>query len=148
MSIFLSWMEGYPILDDTTRYLLEQYESWCSACGQSGNCENYHCRELKEQIKIQFYRKADKRKMLLVRNKIFDIVTVRHIFHVVDDADQRLEEVKEEYYQDYAELPGDEFLFFTGYQSVIDFLNKDKTATELQNETMDRYNTQNPHKIM
>ena len=140
MSIFLSWMEGYPILDDKTRYLLEQYESWCSACGKSGNCENYHCQGLKEQIKIEFYRKADKRKMLLVRNKIFDIVTVRHIFHVVEDADQRLEEVKKEYYQNYTKLPGDEFLFFTGYQAVIDFLNKDKTATELQEDERIKFN--------
>lgn len=140
MSIFLSWMEGYPILDDKTRYLLEKYESWCSDCGKSGNCENYHCQELKEQIKIEFYRKADKRKMLLVRNKIFDIVTVRHIFHVVEDVDQRLEEVKKEYYQNYTELPGDEFLFFTGYQAVIDFLNKDKTATELQEDERIKFN--------
>ena len=70
---------------------------------------------------------------------------IRHIFHVVDDADQRLEEVKEEYYQDYAKLSGDEFLFFIGYQSVIDFLNKDKTASELQEEAITSYNTQKPH---
>lgn len=140
MSTFLPWMEDYLKINEETEQLWKRYDLWCSDCGNVGNCKNYRCQELRKNCKLDFYRKADKRKMLLVRNKLCGVIFTRHIIHVVDNAEERLEEVKEDYYSNYVEIPGDEFLFFTSYQAVIDFLNSEKTATELQEDERVKFN--------
>ncbi|EGC01597.1 hypothetical protein CUS_4708 [Ruminococcus albus 8] len=49
---------------------------------------------------------------------------VRHIFRVEEDAVNRLEELKEEYYETYAEQPCDSFNFFRGLHRAQAYAEK------------------------
>ena len=69
---------------------------------------------------------TDTRKICVVVSNEDNIPCIRHIFRVEVDAEKRLDELKKEYYQDYAKLPSDKFVFFTGYHKAEEFCKKYK----------------------
>lgn len=60
--------------------------------------------------------------------RLFCVVTsnehVRHIFRVAEDAVNRLEELKEEYYETFTKLPDDNFIFFRGLHRAQAYAEK------------------------
>ena len=60
--------------------------------------------------------------------RLFCVVTgnehVRHIFRVEEEAVNRLEELKEEYYETYTKLPDDNFCFFRGLHRAQAYAEK------------------------
>lgn len=67
-----------------------------------------------EALKEKLYDIADTRQFCVVVSSEGNVRCVRHIIRVSDDANEHLDELKAEYYADYAQLPTDEFHFFTG----------------------------------
>lgn len=82
--------------------------------------------EEEEALQQQILDITDTRKICVVVSNEDNIPCIRHIFRVEVDAEKRLDELKKEYYQDYAKLPSDKFVFFTGYHKAEEFCKKYK----------------------
>lgn len=69
---------------------------------------------------------TDTRRFCIVTSREDGIFCLRHIFRVTDSAEEHLEELKAEYYKDYAQLPTDEFHFCTGYHRAVKYSEERK----------------------
>ena len=82
--------------------------------------------EEEEALQQQILDITDTRRICVVISNEDNIACIRHIFRVEDDAERRLDELKNEYYQDYAQLQTDKFMFFTGYHRAETFCERYK----------------------
>lgn len=114
MSVIMDWGSAYTHRTPEVDSLMKRI--------RKGNLSSEEEKSLQEQI----LDIADTRKICVVISNEDNIACIRHIFRVADDAEQRLDELKNEYYQDYAQLQTDRFLFFTGYHRAAEFCDKFK----------------------
>ena len=70
-------------------------------------------------LKERFLDLVDTRRFCVVVNSM----GVRHCFPVTEDAQERLEDLKKEYYSDYTEITDDEFHFFIGLHRAQKFMD-------------------------
>lgn len=119
---------GTPFINktDTAKELMRQYVQFCDRCPKAYDftCSGENareCDEKKQALLDSIYDITDTRRMCVVTSREQNIPCVRHIFRVSEDAKDRLEDVKSEYYADYKSLDTDEFHFFTGYHNAEAF---------------------------
>ena len=119
----VDYLKGY-VNDPVTRNLFDEYKSRCDSCSQihdhkcSGE-DAEKCRKKKHDLLMKIYEIMDKRIFCVVTNSQYKVV--RHIMQVTDNAPDDLQLLKQEYYEIYAVLDGDEFHFFTGLQKAQNF---------------------------
>lgn len=77
------------------------------------------CRKKKHDLLMKIYEIMNKITFCVVTNSQYKVV--RHIMQVTDNASDNLPLLKQEYYEIYAVLDGDEFHFFTGLQNAQNF---------------------------
>ncbi len=96
-------------------------------------CDKYYDPACSGANKNDLKKKKDEilKKMLdICDDRVFCVVTneslpcVRHIFRVDEQAENHLEEIKEEYYKTYAKIPDDNFWFFRGLHRAQDYADK------------------------
>lgn len=119
----MDYLKGY-VNDPVARNLFNEYKSWCDSCSQSNDLkcsgeDAEKCRKKKHDLLMKIYEIIDKRTFCVVTNSQYKVV--RHIMQVIDNASDYLPLLKQEYYEIYSELDGDEFHFFTGLQNAQNF---------------------------
>lgn len=124
MSVILPWGDdnAYTNMTDEAKELHRQYLQWCDECSKAydfscSGADAKQCKEKKRELLSRILDITDTRTFCVVVSSAFKaryIPIVRHIFRVSDDAESRLDELKAEYYADYAQLSHDEFHFFKG----------------------------------
>lgn len=121
-NVILPWGDdnAYINMTDEAKELLSQYLQWCDECSKvrdfsCSEADAKQCNEKKRELLSRILDITDTRTVcVVVGGRSERIPITRHIFRVSEDAENRLEELKAEYYDDYAQLPDDEFHFFRG----------------------------------
>jgi len=117
---------AYGNMNSEAKELRRQYSQLCDeyydpAC--SGDDEKA-CKEKKNEILKKMLDISDTRLFCVVTNKNEYLPCVRHIFRVEEEAVNRFEELKEEYYEIYEKCPDDNFCFFRGLHRAQAYAEK------------------------
>lgn len=127
MSLICSdYGNAYGNMNSEAKELRRQYSQLCDeyydpAC--SGDDEKA-CKEKKNEILKKMLDISDTRLFCVVTNKNEYLPCVRHIFRVEEEAVNRFEELKEEYYEIYEKCPDDNFCFFRGLHRAQAYAEK------------------------
>lgn len=127
MSIIKSWNShnAYENMTSEAKEMLDRYNHWCDECTARGGkfiCKqkkNAPCRVRKDKLRIDILDITDTRTVCVVFDK--KTATVRQFVMVSDDAEERVDELKAEFYATYAECPDDEFRFFKGLHRALKY---------------------------
>ncbi len=128
-SVIIDWGKPLVNMTDEAKELLRQFNQYCDECSKAhdftcSGADAVECDRKKNKLLRDLYDIADTRRICVVTSNEDNLPCVRHVFRVSDDAEQRLDELKAEYYADYQKLSTDEFHFFTGYYNAEDFFSE------------------------
>lgn len=127
MSLICSdYGNAYGNMNSEAKELRRQYSQLCDeyydpACS---GADEKACKEKKDEILKKMLDISDTCLFCVVTNNNEHIPCVRHIFRVEEEAVNRLEELKEEYYETYTKLPDDNFCFFRGLHRAQAYAEK------------------------
>ena len=127
MSLICSdYGNAYGNMNSEAKELRRQYSQLCDeyydpACS---GADEKACKEKKDEILKKMLDISDIRVFCVVTNKNEYLPCVRHIFRVEKEAVNRLEELKEEYYEIYEKCPDDNFCFFRGLHRAQAYAEK------------------------
>ena len=127
MSIIKDWSShnAYQNMTPEAKALLGKYNHWCDECTASKGkfiCKekkNASCRVRKEKLRIDILDITDIGTVCVVFDK--KMATVRRFLIVSDDAEERLDELKDEFYAANARCPDDEFRFCKGLHRALEY---------------------------
>ena len=124
--VILEWGSPFENMTDEAKGLRQQYLDFCNDCSKAydftcSGADAKSCNEEKKKLLSRIYEITDTRRFCVVISREDNIPCVRHIIRVSQDAEGKLDELKNEYYADYTQLPTDEFHFFTGYHRAEAF---------------------------
>lgn len=117
-SIRLPWGNAFENMTDEARNLQRQFRKWCDECPKAhdftcSGADAKRCEAEKDKLLTRLLDITDTRNFCVVCRRE-DVPVVRHIFRVTEDAEDRMDEVKADYYEDYEKFSDDEFHFFRG----------------------------------